>query len=249
MSIIQKSFKQNGVLIDPTSVILSDPTATYGVKRNDNDAVVVADGTAMTKVSTGIYRHEFDDPANDLTYTYYLEAVIEGETYHVEGTLTGPVSSVAPTVTVGTNCYISVADATTYYDSILDAEPWDDATAANKARALLMATKAIDNLNYVGDKADEDQALEFPREDDTDIPTAIEEACCEIAIRLLDGNDPEIMYENLRMTSQGFASVRSTYSMEMIPDYILAGLSSVKAWKLLLPYLRDTHQISVQRMS
>jgi len=48
ITLLKYDFKVNGILIDPTSVVLSDPGGTYGVKRDDTDAVVVADGTAMT---------------------------------------------------------------------------------------------------------------------------------------------------------------------------------------------------------
>lgn len=67
-----------------TTAKLSDPTGTYGVKRDDNDAVVVADGTAMTKVSTGLYEYEFDEPAEGLAYTGYVEFVHDGETFYFE---------------------------------------------------------------------------------------------------------------------------------------------------------------------
>lgn len=90
---IQEKFTIDGVLTDVTSVVLSDPTATYGVKRNDTSAVVVADGTAMTKVSTGVYRHTFAEPAVGLTYTYWVEWVYGGETYRDEHTVTGTAAS------------------------------------------------------------------------------------------------------------------------------------------------------------
>ena len=45
----------NGVLVDPTSVKLSDSTGTYGVRNKATEAVVVADDTAMTNTSTGVY--------------------------------------------------------------------------------------------------------------------------------------------------------------------------------------------------
>lgn len=86
---IQRTFKVDGVLTDVTSCKLSDPTATFGVKRNDTDEVVVADDTAMTKVSTGVYRHTFTEPAAGLTYTYWVEWVYSGETYHEEHTVSG----------------------------------------------------------------------------------------------------------------------------------------------------------------
>lgn len=90
---IQEKFTIDGVLTDVTSVVLSDPTATYGVKRNDTSAVVVADGTAMTKVSTGVYRHTFAEPEIGLTYTYWVEWLYGGETYRDEHTVAGTSAS------------------------------------------------------------------------------------------------------------------------------------------------------------
>lgn len=95
MSTITKTFRFNLVLTNMTSVKLSDITGTFGIKRNDTDAVVVADNTTMTNSSTGVYTHTFADPANDLVYTYALEYVFQGETYHVEETFPGPVSGAA----------------------------------------------------------------------------------------------------------------------------------------------------------
>jgi hypothetical protein len=88
-TLIKTRIKIDGSLTDPTSVKLSDPDGTYGVKRTDNDAVVVADDTSMTKEDTGIYYHSFTDPADDLTYSFYVEFVYDGETYYIEGTISG----------------------------------------------------------------------------------------------------------------------------------------------------------------
>jgi len=95
MSTITRTFRLDGVLTDMTTVKLSSNDETYGVKRNDTGAVVVADNTAMTKLSTGVYTYTFTDPAADLTYTYTLEIVYGGETYWVTDTLTGPTTSAA----------------------------------------------------------------------------------------------------------------------------------------------------------
>jgi hypothetical protein len=62
---------------------LSDPTGTYGVKRNDTDAVVVADDTDMTRISTGVYQYSFSD-TEGIAYTGYVEIVYGGATYHFE---------------------------------------------------------------------------------------------------------------------------------------------------------------------
>lgn len=80
---IRRNWKVDGVLTDVTTAKLSDPTGAYGVKRDDNDAVVVADGTAMTKVSTGVYEYSFTDIVG-IAYTAYVEIVYDGATHHFE---------------------------------------------------------------------------------------------------------------------------------------------------------------------
>jgi len=79
---VTKTWKVDGVLTDPTSVKLSDPTGTYGIKDGD-DNVIVADDTAMTKVATGTYEYSFTD-SEDTAYTAYIEIVYGGNTYRFE---------------------------------------------------------------------------------------------------------------------------------------------------------------------
>lgn len=81
--LISKQFKVDTVLTNVTTAKLSDPTGTYGVKRNDTDAVVVADGTAMTNSATGVYEYSFTDVAG-VAYTAYVEVVYAGATYYFE---------------------------------------------------------------------------------------------------------------------------------------------------------------------
>jgi len=100
VTIITKTFKVDGTPTDCTSMLLSDPTGTYGVRRQDTQEVVVADGTAMTKIATGVYSHTFDDPAYNLIYEYWIEALYNGATYRVEGTVVG---STTPAADVSSN--------------------------------------------------------------------------------------------------------------------------------------------------
>ena len=58
------------------------------------------------------------------------------------------------TLTVGTNTYISAADAEIYFDTRLFADTWTAASADDKAKALIMATKALDRLTLKGRKKD-----------------------------------------------------------------------------------------------
>jgi len=81
--IVRKTWAVEGILTNVTTAKLSDPTGTYGVKRNDTDAVVVADGTNMTQGGTGIYEYSFED-VQDVAYTAYVEFVYDGSTFHFE---------------------------------------------------------------------------------------------------------------------------------------------------------------------
>ena len=82
MSTLNLTILRNGQLVDPTSVELEDTTDTYGLKRTDTGATVVAAGTALSQVDEGVYSHTFSDPASDLTYQYVYEIVHSGTTYN-----------------------------------------------------------------------------------------------------------------------------------------------------------------------
>jgi len=81
--LINQTWKVDGVLTDATSVKLSDPTGTFGVKETVSGTVIVADGTDMTKTDTGTYQYSFTD-SEDVAYTAYIEVVYDGATYHFE---------------------------------------------------------------------------------------------------------------------------------------------------------------------
>jgi hypothetical protein len=93
---INFTWEVDGVLTDADAIpTLSDPDATYGVRRNDNNEVVVPAGTVMEQVATGTYRYEFTEPTNasgwtpvGLTYSAFVRVVWNGKTYHFEKNLT-----------------------------------------------------------------------------------------------------------------------------------------------------------------
>ncbi|HPT70886.1 MAG TPA: hypothetical protein PLE74_01230 [Candidatus Cloacimonadota bacterium] len=143
--------------------------------------------------------------------------------------------------------YITVVDAQAYFSERLHTDAWDDASDTDKLKALIMATRAIDKLNFIGDKADPDQELQFPRGDDENVPTAIKEATCELALRLLDDVDADMEIENTRINSNGISSIQNTYDARVVQDYVLAGIPSPTAWHLLAPYLRDSRELNITR--
>ena len=146
--------------------------------------------------------------------------------------------------------YATIVEAQAYFDGRLNTGPWDDADPADQDKALIMATMTcIERLNFRGEKTDSDQALQFPRGNDTDYPQDIKNACAEIALALLDGVDPELEFDNLRMKSQAYGVVRSTYDSDRAPEHYVAGIPSSIAWRFLKPYLRNVFTVNLNRVS
>lgn len=115
----------DGIARAGLAVLLNDATGTYGVKRNDTGAVVVAAGTAMTDAGGGLYAYTFTDPASDLAYTAAVEYVYDGETYRQEAIIAG---ASAATLTLDTaKKWLRVEhsdDDTLIGDLIVAAETW-----------------------------------------------------------------------------------------------------------------------------
>jgi len=151
MSTITKTIRIDGVLTDPTSVKLSDADEAYGVKRNDTGAAVVADGTAMTNLSTGVYSYTFTDPADDLTYTYSLEVVYSGETYWIADTFSGPTSTTEPiTLTEAKNyARIDISDDDDIVTSLITAARQYCETHTNRCFVTTTRYKYYDDFPKV----------------------------------------------------------------------------------------------------
>jgi len=71
---IQKTWNVNGV---PTAVT----AMTIGVVENDNGQTIVASGTAMTQVSTGVYQYTNLAVNGGTTYTATISVTYGGQTY------------------------------------------------------------------------------------------------------------------------------------------------------------------------
>lgn len=113
---IQFTFKIGSVLTDATNAVMRDPTAAFGVRRTDTNAIIVAAGVAMTHLATGLYACTFTEPTQGLNYEYWVEFVYLGITKRVRGVLETSVSTVpvAPSSTYQTLGLTTVAcgDAT-----------------------------------------------------------------------------------------------------------------------------------------
>lgn len=101
---ITSQFDIGGVLTNADSALLSDPTGTFGIKRNDTGATVVADGTALTNPSTGVYQYTFT-ALDGVAYTAFFEFVYDGDTVWDE--LDIPASSSAGSMTCSYSSLLS----------------------------------------------------------------------------------------------------------------------------------------------
>lgn len=90
---------------------------------------------------------------------------------------------------LGENSYVEVEDADEYFAAHLFSNAWDISALEIKEKALLHACRNIEALVLRGSKTSSLQLMQFPRDGDLKIPTAIKDAQCEEAIALLEVGD------------------------------------------------------------
>lgn len=144
--------------------------------------------------------------------------------------------------------YGSVAGANEYFTLRLNVDDWNDAPTNEKLAALMQATRAIDRLNFAGEKLTTTQLLQFPRDDDENVPQDIMLACYEEALVLLAGNDPQEQISSMRLISQGISSAKETYDRSTTPENVTSGILSHVAWAYIRPYLQDPREIILSRV-
>jgi hypothetical protein len=91
---IRKTWTENGLPANPVSIVLRDPTGAFGIRRDDNGAVVVAAGTPMSQVMTGVFEYTVAGIAAGTTYTAWIEIVSGGQTYRFQLTAIPSIDSV-----------------------------------------------------------------------------------------------------------------------------------------------------------
>lgn len=126
---------------------------------------------------------------------------------------------------------------------------WDCADVFAKSKAMDMATRAIDLLNFQDDKTDPVQPNQFPRGGSTVVPDDILIATYECAYAYLDGVDIRREMDKLSISSQGIDSVRVTYDRTIVAEHFRAGIASSLAWTHLKPYLRDANARVISRVN
>ncbi len=137
------------------------------------------------------------------------------------------------TITVGENSYIDIDGADEYFAGRLHAESWSSADSETKEKALKQATRQIDRQPLKGCKTTDNQALAFPRYPDSEVPEAVKDACCEVALALLErGND-----QRRKLQQEGVQSFTLGNMSETFAAGAGKGLLSQEAKELLRPWL------------
>jgi hypothetical protein len=168
--------------------------------------------------------------------------------------------------------YVSVEYAEDYFEFRLNSSAWDDASADDRCKALVSATRCIDRLNFAGLRTSDynrllpiefripiprdldpsslpAQNLEFPRNGATTIAQDIMDATCEIALALLDGIDPELEMQGLGTLSQRFSSAGTSFDPAQARMAFRHGIPSFRGWNLLFPYLADPTETVLKRVN
>lgn len=142
------------------------------------------------------------------------------------------------------NSYCTVAEADTYHEGHLYADTWTNASDANKAAAVVMATRLLDErYEWVAWPTYADQALQWPREGVLDIlqrtdiesnviPAKLKEATAELARQLLDGDrtaDNQVETQGVSSMSAGSVSFsfRDSVRAKVLPDAVR---NMIPAW-------------------
>lgn len=83
---VQINIIVDGVYTDPDNneVFFQDQTDTYGVRRLDTGATILASGTALTRISAGVYQYELTGLPASTNIEYVGHYVLEGSPIYRE---------------------------------------------------------------------------------------------------------------------------------------------------------------------
>lgn len=147
------------------------------------------------------------------------------------------------------NAYADVAACDAYHEGHLYATAWTAATSDQRAAALVMATRLIDSqFQFNGFKANDAQALQWPREDCRDpdadgwaggtvpndvVPKAVADATCEMARELLIADRTAsppgegLKYQNTGTTQTGYDKTDTRPIISSVAQAMLAKYGSL----------------------
>lgn len=164
------------------------------------------------------------------------------------------------------NSFVTVADCTTYLDGRLNTSAWTAASADDKARAVISATRLLNGLRYLGSTVSETQALQWPRAYvpnpdapfdadptrpfdevvyyvETEIPQRIVDATCELALEFLNAGTTDFaaLDGDANLTSKTIGPISKTWAAAGKPQ-------GMARFPLVLNLLRPLLRPVVNRM-
>jgi len=153
---------------------------------------------------------------------------------------------------VGTNSYVDVATASTYFQHAIHASAWRSASNNDKTSALVTATRMLDRQRWLGEKYQPapTQVLDWPRSglvdeegqpiDETTVPQFVLDATCELGLQLISNaavQDQNSTGSNIKSLKAGSAEIEyfatgtsgtrfPTIVQELIGQYLEGALFS-----------------------
>lgn len=153
------------------------------------------------------------------------------------------------------NSYVTLAAANSFFEGRYSDGGWSALSDANKERALVAATRLIDRLLFVADRATAIQRLEWPRlyvrkasrtytetgddlyYDNDELPQQLKDAVCELATMLAAGTYTETPGRKVQSWSsddQSFTYASDGRAAGALPDAVI---------QLLSPFLRGNRLV------
>ena len=131
--------------------------------------------------------------------------------------------------------YLTLDEADIYLESVMNTEPWDLSTDVLRTKAIKAAQKIIESLSLTGTIVDGEPVA------------AIKDATVEIALRLLDGIDPETEMYNQTVKELEFDRLKQTNKSGETPLHIIAGVPSITAFNILRRFMPDITTVRLSR--
>lgn len=161
-----------------------------------------------------------------------------------------PTESMTLEITSVPVMYGSIAGGDRYFSEVIYGQLWLISTVDKKRKAMVTATKMLEQLPFQGYPTEEAQALSFPRNGETATPTPVEEATYELALQLLKGRDAETEQRQLFVKSRKFGRITTDFDHTMAgQEHVIAGIPSLEAWKRIRPFLAPNLTLNLRRES
>lgn len=148
----------------------------------------------------------------------------------------------------GVNSYATLAEANSYFADRLDIAAWTEASDENKSKALVTATRYLDELKWAGTAVSATQSLAFPRSGSyfdpklgidvdflTSYPKRLLTATYELAYHLLNNDgllDDVGAAVDIRVGSIQLSKVTSANKLPKVVDNLINPMLASRGSKL-----------------